>query len=56
MFQFVWCDLQGVYNYLISTRQVELRQYEKVLKDGGVVVVYELRPVSMWKRFFNNLV
>lgn len=50
------CWLQGVYKYLIESRQVELKQFEKVLKDGRTALVYELRPVSVWRRFFNNLI
>lgn len=49
-------NIYGVYNYLISTRRVELLQWEKLLKDGRVATVYELRPVSVWRRLFNNLV
>ncbi|KAL8444232.1 hypothetical protein Emag_005589 [Eimeria magna] len=49
-------NIYGVYNYLIMTRQVELWKHEKASTDGRTVTLYELRPVSLWRRFLNNLI
>ncbi|KAL8270828.1 hypothetical protein Esti_005199 [Eimeria stiedai] len=49
-------NLYGVYSHLIMTRHVELWKQEQTLKDGRTVTLYELRPVSFWRRFLNNLV
>ena len=49
------CVVQGVYKYLIESRKVEPKQLEKELEDGRKAVVYEIQPVSAWRRLLNNL-